>query len=300
MNPPDPLHIGIIVHPNIGIADPAGWSAYKKELEDRLRRKRFILTRIEHSEAAAEQGEWPVDYMVSIGGDGTFLTTARVAATFGIPMIGVRVPASPQSKPFLPDIEPEDMIDWLVKIRDVSPEVKLERRNYLKATILKNGFGGSMSKLPSFVAVNEVSIGKSELKGTVTVLVKTSERGSNAWQDVLSVRCDLTMVSTSTGSTGYAMSTGGPLIHPEDASVVCAHVAPIGFGQRPVVLPGKYDVRMVLTHAQNAAVSFDCQNETPLEVGDQIYIERGNTYTVLRNPAWSFFERAKDVLNWGG
>ena len=297
------MKIGIVVHPNISEAS----------IVKRLHQiENITVTRLEHSEMTAELGIWNVDLMVSIGGDGTFLTTARIAATINRPMIGVRVPASVQSKPFLPDISLDNLHDFLGELANgmvdrLKIDILHEGRHFLKGRVYRNGtqLGVAMN------AINEISIGKSSLKGTVTVQVDVALRVSpliqqnvadqvRLWQQVLKVRADLTMVSTATGSTGYSMSAGGPLIHPEDASVVCAHVAPIGFGQRPLVLPGKYDVRMKLLRADSAAVTFDCQNEIELQPGDEVIIERGNTYTVLRDPNWSFFDRARDVLNWAG
>lgn len=278
--------LGIVVHPNIDVKE------VEKHFSD------FRIVRITNSEQTAENGSWKgVDLLVSIGGDGTFLTTARIAATHQIPMIGICVPASPQSKPFLPDIpfdaEFKAAKRFIVDYFELNPDkVYVERRHFLKGEI--NG--------EKHIAINEIIIGKNSLMGTVTVRVDVRNRTEeNArWTEVLSVRADMTMLATATGSTGYSMSTGGPLIHPEDASVVCAHVAPIGFGQRHVVLPGKHDVKMKLVYGNSAAVSFDCQLNVNIKPGDEVVISRGHYYTVYRRPDWNFFDRARSVLNWGG
>lgn len=276
------LKIGIVTHPTLN--------------PDSLRQLMSLpdvkIVRMEMSEAKAELGKWPVDLLVSVGGDGTFLTTARIAAAQGLLMTGVRVPVRPESKPFLPDIELNKLEAWLTTLRlkgFKGRHVRLERRHFLKAAIN----GG-----PTYLAINEVSMGRGGLHGTVTVDASICE-GKGALRPVHRVRADLTMVATATGSTGYALSTGGPVMHPEEASVVLTHVAAIGFGHRPLVLPGKYAVELKLIAAEDASVSFDCQNEISVEPGDVVHIDRGFTYTVLRSPAWCFFERARDVLNWG-
>ncbi len=292
------MKIGVIYHPNLNLNtfDQERLFKYLQIPRD----GKIDIRRVEPSNPSAEVGDWHVDILVSVGGDGTFLTTARIAAAHTIPMIGVKIAAaSAQSKPFLPDIQLNELAEFIEEC--LMAKHVCEHRHFLKAYIKR----ASTELSDMHLAINEISIGKSQLKGTVTVNVEVQQRDGtcvfkNDWQDVLTVRADLTMIATATGSTGYSMSAGGPLIHPEDASVVCAHVAPIGFGQRPLVLPGKYDVRMTVVYAQNTAVSFDCQDEFELGVGDQVYIRRGATYQVLRKPGWSFFARAKDVLNWGG
>ena len=250
------------------------------------------LVRLELSEANAEIGLWPVDLLIAVGGDGTFLTTARIAAAHGLKMIGVLVPVRPESKPFLPDIELGQLADWLTALRTkglTGRHVRQEHRHYLKASI-NDG--------PTYLAVNEVSMGRGGMHGTVTVDARICE-AFKACRRVVRVRADLTMIASATGSTGYALSTGGPILHPEEARVVLTHAAPIGFGHRPLVLPGKYSVELELISAEEASVSFDCQNEISVVPGDVVRIARGFTYTVLRSPSWCFFERARDVLNWG-
>lgn len=286
------MKFGLVVHPGIRRTSELG--GLITDLMTKLGGYGHEISRIESSNPEAEAESWATtDLIVSIGGDGSFLTAARIAAANGIPMTGIRLPASAQSKPFLPDIEFDEAAMWLMKIaNDRSRDILIERRHFLKAT----------HKGHEYIAINEISIGKDALKGTVTVTVSILDRegtpNDGDWQQALSVRADLTMISTATGSTGYSMSTGGPLIHPEDASVVCSHVAPIGFGQRSLVLPGKYNIMMTLEYGDNAALSFDCQTQFKLEPGDRVFISRGHQYSVYRKKSWDFFQRAREVLSW--
>lgn len=180
---------------------------------------------------------------MSIGGDGTFLRTARIAAQRHIPIIGVNM----GRMGFLTDIEPSTMdksIECLAK-----HQYHIEERNQLSLTVDK-GNGTTHC-----TALNEIAVMKMDISAMLTI--KASVNG----QFLSNYQCDGLIVATSTGSTAYSLSVGGPIIMPQSKSIVLTPVAPHNLSIRPIVMCDDWTVEMeVRSRNRQFLVSVDGAN----------------------------------------
>ena len=220
--------------------------------------------------------------VIVIGGDGTMLGIARRLAGYKIPLIGIN-----QGRlGFITDIPIERMLPALGEI--LSGKAKAEERTLLEARVVRDGV-----QIHCSVAVNDVVVargtgaGMAELKVTVDGAFMYNQRS------------DGLIISTPTGSTAYALSAGGPLLHPTLAGIVLVPIAPHALSNRPIVVPDTSDIVVEIVNGRDISVNFDMQTFTSLQHGDQIVISRSpNTITFLHPEGWSYYHTLREKLHW--
>ena len=233
----------------------------------------------------AQIGE-DIDLAIVIGGDGTLLSVARALADFEVPLIGVNL----GRLGFLTDIAPENMLEDIGKMLD--GEYVDEERFLLAAEILRDSTTVHASK-----AVNDVIINKGELSRLIEFETYVDD------QFVNSMLADGIIVATPTGSTAYALSAGGPLLHPALAAIVLVPICPHTLSDRPIVIGSDSVVRIVIIGHDNqrAHVTFDGQLHYPLRHRDQILVRRASKVIHLWRPAGrSHYDVLRAKLHWGG
>lgn len=219
---------------------------------------------------------------IVIGGDGTMLGIARRLARYKIPLIGIN-----QGRlGFITDIPIERMLPALAEI--LSGKAKAEERTLLEARLVRDGV-----QIHCSVAVNDVVVargtgaGMAELKVTVDGAFMYNQRS------------DGLIISTPTGSTAYALSAGGPLLHPTLAGIVLVPIAPHALSNRPIVVPDTSDIVVEIVNGRDISVNFDMQTFTSLQHGDQIMISRSpDTITFLHPEGWSYYHTLREKLHW--
>jgi len=219
---------------------------------------------------------------IVIGGDGTMLGIARRLAHYKVPLIGIN-----QGRlGFITDIPIERMLPALAEI--LSGKAKTEERRLLEARVVRGG-----AEIHCSVAVNDVVVargsgaGMAELKVTVDGAFMYNQRS------------DGLIISTPTGSTAYALSAGGPLLHPTLAGIVLVPIAPHALSNRPIVVPDTSDIVVEIVNGRDISVNFDMQTFTSLQHGDQIMISRSpNTITFLHPEGWSYYNTLREKLHW--
>jgi NAD+ kinase len=219
---------------------------------------------------------------IVIGGDGTMLGIARRLARYKVPLIGIN-----QGRlGFITDIPIERMLPALAEI--LSGKAKVEERTLLEARVVRDGV-----EIHCSVAVNDVVVargtgaGMAELKVTVDGAFMYNQRS------------DGLIISTPTGSTAYALSAGGPLLHPTLAGIVLVPIAPHALSNRPIVVPDTSDIVVEIVNGRDISVNFDMQTFTSLQHGDQIMISRSpNTITFLHPEGWSYYHTLREKLHW--
>jgi NAD+ kinase len=219
---------------------------------------------------------------IVIGGDGTMLGIARRLAHYKVPLIGIN-----QGRlGFITDIPIERMLPALADI--LSGKARTEERRLLEARVVRGGV-----EIHCSVAVNDVVVargsgaGMAELKVTVDGAFMYNQRS------------DGLIISTPTGSTAYALSAGGPLLHPTLAGIVLVPIAPHALSNRPIVVPDTSDIVVEIVNGRDISVNFDMQTFTSLQHGDQIMISRSaNTITFLHPEGWSYYHTLREKLHW--
>jgi NAD+ kinase len=229
----------------------------------------------------AQIGE-QASFAIVIGGDGTMLGIARQLARYKVPLIGIN-----QGRlGFITDIPIERMLPALAEI--LSGKAKAEERTLLEARVVRDG-----TEIHCSVAVNDVVVargtgaGMAELKVTVDGAFMYNQRS------------DGLIISTPTGSTAYALSAGGPLLHPTLAGIVLVPIAPHALSNRPIVVPDTSDIVVEIVNGRDISVNFDMQTFTSLQHGDQIMISRSpNTINFLHPEGWSYYHTLREKLHW--
>jgi NAD+ kinase len=219
---------------------------------------------------------------IVVGGDGTMLGVARQLARYKVPLIGIN-----QGRlGFMTDIPIDRMLPVLAEI--LSGKARAEERTLLEARVVRDGV-----EIHCSVAVNDVVVargsgaGMAELKVTVDGAFMYNQRS------------DGLIVSTPTGSTAYALSAGGPLLHPALAGIVLVPIAPHALSNRPIVVPDTSDIVVEIMNGRDISVNFDMQTFTSLQHGDQIVISRSpNTIAFLHPEGWSYYHTLREKLHW--
>ncbi len=234
---------------------------------------------------AAEIGK-QIDLAIIVGGDGTLLSVARTLVDHQVPLIGVNL----GRLGFLTDIPPESMIEDIGKILD--GEYVDEERFLLSAEIKRNGETIHASK-----AFNDVIINKGELSRLIEFETYVDDQFVNR------MLADGIIIASPTGSTAYALSAGGPLLHPTLAAIVMVPICPHTLSDRPLVVSSDNLIRVVMVGHDNqrAHVTFDGQLHYPLRNEDQILVRRGPTAVHLWHPAGrSHYDMLRAKLHWSG
>jgi len=219
---------------------------------------------------------------IVIGGDGTMLGIARQLARYHTRLIGIN-----QGRlGFMTDIPIDRMLPALGEI--LSGKATAEERTLLEARVMRDG-----EEIHCSVAVNDVVVARGTGAGMAELKVTVDG------QFMYNQRSDGLIVSTPTGSTAYALSAGGPLLHPTLAGIVLVPIAPHALSNRPIVVPDTSDIVVEIMNGRDISVNFDMQTFTSLQHGDQIMISRSpNTITFLHPEGWSYYHTLREKLHW--
>lgn len=232
--------------------------------------------------ASREQLGVESDLIITVGGDGNLLSASRIAAPHDVPILGIN-----RGKfGFLTDIRPNE-INKLV--RDVlAGSYHEEQRFMFQATT-----NGSDETL---LALNDVIITPDNTSRMIEFEITVDNRF------MCSQRSDGMIVATPTGSTAYALSGGGPILHPDLNAIVLVPMFPHSLNNRPIVLSGDSEIKITIPEACTTAAraTADGQNDVPLTVGHSILIKKSSKPLRLLHPKdYNYFETLRGKLYWG-
>jgi NAD+ kinase len=232
-----------------------------------------------------EQMATQIDLAIVIGGDGTLLHVARNLAPHGVPIIGIN-----QGRlGFLTDIPLSEMEPAVGRILD--GDFQAEARLLLQAEIRRHG-----DVVLAARALNDVIISKGELARLIEY--ETYIGG----QFVNSARGDGVIVASPTGSTAYAMSAGGPILHPSLPALVLVPICPHTLSNRPIVVSADAEIEIVGLGLATAPahVTFDGQLNFTLAEGDRIHVRRAEHNVTLLHPSGrNHYDVLREKLHWG-
>ena len=225
------------------------------------------------------------DLVVVVAGDGTFLSAARSLVDQDVPLLGVNL----GRLGFLADIMPDEMSDRLNEILDGD---FVEERRFLLEVAVERG----AERIYSGSALNEAVTHKSSMARLVEFEVHIDGHLVN------SQRSDGLIVATPTGSTAYALSGGGPILHPSLDAIVLVPICPHTLTSRPVVVGGGSVVEVVLGDGAETAVQLSCDGRAKVELvaGDRISIRKHRPDLRLIHPAdHEYYATLRAKLHWG-
>ncbi|WP_457422516.1 NAD kinase [Roseateles sp. P5_E7] len=222
------------------------------------------------------------DLAVVIGGDGTMLGFAREMARYGVPLLGIN-----QGRlGFITDIPIERWRESLAPV--LAGDYEVESRAMLEGAVLRDG-----ESIFSGLALNDVVVSRGGTAGMVELKVSVGD------QFVANMRADGLIVASPTGSTAYALSAGGPLMHPSIAGWLLVPIAPHTLSNRPIVLPDLGEVSLEILAGRDASVNFDMQSLASLLHGDTITVRRSQHQVRFLHPkGWSYYATLRRKLRW--
>ena len=229
----------------------------------------------------AEMGQ-RCDIAVVVGGDGTMLGIARELARHGLPLVGIN-----QGRlGFITDIPMGQYKDALIPM--LAGDYEQEHRTMLEGEVWRDGeaiFRG--------LSLNDVVVSRGATASMVELRVDVGD------DFVANLRADGLIVATPTGSTAYALSAGGPILHPGIGGWVVVPIASHTLSNRPIVLPDAGEVRIGIVAGRDVSANFDMHSLASLMHGDQVRVRRSAFQVRFLHPrGWSYYATLRRKLRW--
>lgn len=254
--------------------------ARSPEIEASLREMRDFLRK--RGCEVLPEGDTRADLAIVIGGDGTMLAAARDLVRHHVPLVGIN-----QGRVgFMTDIGHDDMQAGIGAILDGN--YAIEERSLLDAEIKRDG-----KSLLRTIALNEAVIGK----GSQGRLIEFSL--SIDGEFVYTLRADGIIVATPTGSTAYALSAQGPILHPAVPALTLVPLNPHTLSARPVSISDRGVIEITLLHSLDARAHFDGQGLTDMAEGDRLLLKRSaDVVRFVHPPGYRYFATLREKLGW--
>ncbi|MGB3609757.1 MAG: NAD(+) kinase [Cellvibrio sp.] len=226
------------------------------------------------------------DLVIVVGGDGSLLRSGRALAKYNVPLLGV----NRGRLGFLTDITPEDIETRVEEV--LNGKYVVDNRFLLDMTVMRQGQAiGTGDALNDVVLHPGQFIHMLEFELYIDGFFVTSQRS------------DGMIVSTPTGSTAYALSGGGPIMHPKLDAIVLVPMNPHTLSSRPIVVAGDSEIKILVGEHNTAVPMVTCDGQTHVEVSasDEIHIrKKPHTLKLIHPLNHNFYERCRSKLGWGG
>ncbi len=222
------------------------------------------------------------DLAVVVGGDGTMLGIGRQLACHGVPLVGIN-----QGRlGFITDIALDDYRATLQAM--LSGEYDEERRSLMQASVVREG-----ATVFEALAMNDVVVNRGATSGMVELRIEVDGHF------VSNQRADGLIIASPTGSTAYALSAGGPMLHPAIAGWVMVPIAPHTLSNRPIVLADTAHIAIEIVAGRDASANFDMQSLASLMHGDRVEVMRSRHEARFLHPrGWNYFATLRRKLHW--
>ncbi|MBD3345344.1 MAG: hypothetical protein GF401_09815 [Chitinivibrionales bacterium] len=256
------LHLHVYYHPSMQGMTPDG-AEIERSPEDLLKK----------SEA-----------LISIGGDGTFLSVVHMSKFHEKPVIGVNL----GGLGFLTDLSPENLETSLKRISQ--GHYTLIKRMNLEARLIRNN-----KEVATYHALNDIFFNRYSNPRLISL---AAWHGSDY---IGNFQGDGLIVATPSGSTAYSLAAGGPIVDPDIDAFLLNPICPHSLTERPMLLPSNKPIRiMVKSSREDAMISADGLDSTVLDGNDEIIISKGKSETnIVQLSERSYFDLLRIKLNWG-
>jgi NAD+ kinase len=222
------------------------------------------------------------DLGLVVGGDGTMLGIGRQLAQFDVPLIGIN-----QGRlGFITDI-PFDHFEATLQPM-LHGAYEEDHRALMQARVMRDG-----ECVFTALAMNDVVVNRGATSGMVELRVEVDGHF------VAKQRADGLIIASPTGSTAYALSAGGPLLHPSIPGWVLVPIAPHTLSNRPIVFSNASEISIEIVAGRDASANFDMQSLAELMHGDRIVVTRSQHHVRFLHPkGWTYFDTLREKLHW--
>ena len=222
------------------------------------------------------------DLGIVVGGDGTLLSCARLMAERGVPLVGVNL----GRLGFLTDIAADQLESGIASVLD--GDFIPEHRMLLHGAVQREG-----RTILATLAMNDVVVSRGAMGSMIEITVTVDG------EFIYSLRADGLIVATPTGSTAYALSSGGPILHPALQAITLVPISPHTLSNRPIAIRSTSRVEVTLTRGNDARATFDVQAFCQLEPGDTVSISSASKPATLLHPrGYRYFSMLREKLGW--
>ncbi len=220
------------------------------------------------------------DLLIVLGGDGTLLSIAHVAAQKDVPVVGVNLGALG----FLTEVPVDEIYITLDAYLEGNDEI-VSRRQMLQAKTEKN----------SYFCLNDVVINKGALARMIRCAIWIDGK------EIAITRADGLIISTPTGSTAYSLSAGGPIIQPYIPAIILTPICPHTLSFRPMVISSESEVKVqLLTGGEEVYLTIDGQRGELMKRDDTVTVcQSGLKLQLVSSPRRNYFDLLKEKLRWG-
>lgn len=225
-----------------------------------------------------------LNLMISLGGDGTFLETAQTALFYDAPIIGINFGHTG----FLTNIEEEEIFSSISDI--LKNKFRIEERSVLSGTIIRNGI-----EMDTMLAVNDFVVQRDPFDKILVVDVFLDK------MKVSSIRSDGIIIATSTGSTAYSLSAGGPIVDPLCDNIIINPLCPHKLSSRCVIVPGNKTLFLTIsTKSENTCLIYDGRHQSHLKDLDHVRIEmHDKKLKMIFLKEKNFYQVLNEKFQWG-
>ena len=222
------------------------------------------------------------DLAIVLGGDGSMLTAARHLAETGVPLVCVN-----QGRlGFMTDLARNSMLDGVADLLD--GKFKSEERFLLEAEVLRGS-----ERVFQTLALNDVVVNKGDLGRMIEFAVSIDG------EFIYNQRSDGIIISTPTGSTAYALSANGPILHPAVPGIAMVPLCPHALSNRPITVSDSSRIEIIVHPPHTARVHADGQARYELAAGDLVRVARSNRSIRFLHPlGYSYFAMLREKLHW--
>jgi len=245
---------------------------HKERLEEDVPESKFVTVEVMSEKC---------DLLVSIGGDGTMLKTAFYARRKEVPMLGINL----GKLGFLADFEKERLNDLIYAIKN--KDYIIEERIALTAVC-------DCEEKNNLYAINDLVIDRGRWPKMIEIRLRIDGR------EISSFSADGIIIATPTGSTGYSLSTGGPIVSPRSSSITISPISPHTLNMRPLVLSSDQQIEVDVFSPTNIQVSTDGQRvhyyKSPLKIAIK---KAERNIKLFHTNDYNYFELLRKKLFWG-
>lgn len=238
------------------------------------------------SSPSLDKQEMPltVDMVVVLGGDGTLLAAARSLQKNRVPILGVNL----GGLGFLTEITLDELYPMLEAI--LRGEYKTDERMLLEVRVWRNE-----KVIEEFTVLNDIVINK----GALARIIELETSVDNA--HLTTFRADGLIIATPTGSTGYSLSAGGPIVYPSLQSIIITPICPHNLTNRPIIVPKEATINVSLCSGDKEVfLTLDGQVGFKMNLQDRVEVKKGEGFiSLIKSPSRGYFEVLRQKLMWG-
>jgi NAD+ kinase len=262
-----------------------------RTIEDFTRARGAEAVFIDYTNHTGRETLADVDLAITLGGDGTLLSCARLLAQSRsggneVPILAVNM----GDFGFITEVSRSELVDTWEKY--LAGELAIGRRVMLSVSVVRDG-----KEIGAFLGLNEAVIGIGGISRMIRLKIFFSDQYLGRY------RADGVIVATPTGSTAYSMAAGGPILHPEMEAFILTPICPFTLSNRPTVVPASVVLRIEVEEPQKAetVLTIDGQETFFVHPRDSIVMRLAEQKTlIVHTDRRSFYEVLRTKLNWAG